>query len=162
MKVASRCPPSCGRWVQMVRCMLFRQETRIDVESLYRQKTREGWSETKTSSWYEKLKVIFEKKSPSHQLWRLWRSLHVALASFCNTHYLWHHFVYGLHIVARIWSGESQYGFGSVLAFKALCVLLVPRCSAEGGWIVFLKFPSDSIVPPPFFGGVVGMGGSTR
>jgi len=37
-----------------------------------------------------------------------------------------------------IWSGESQYGFGSVLAFKALCVLLVPRLSHA--WALCLAF----------------------
>lgn len=37
-----------------------------------------------------------------------------------------------------IWSGESQYGFGSVLAFKALCVLLVPRL--RQAWALCLCF----------------------
>ena len=63
---------------------------------------------------------------------------------------IFHHGLISIPPWSRIWSGESQYGFGSVLAFKALCVLLVPRCSGEDQaiaswdfWKLYVHHPSN-------------------
>ncbi|CAK9017040.1 unnamed protein product [Durusdinium trenchii] len=37
-----------------------------------------------------------------------------------------------------IWSGESQYGFGTVLGFKALCIVMIPRL--DQAWSLCLAF----------------------